>query len=106
MTHVRNFLAMAEKHVIIKAYGGSSAKDTTLYQTDTIKMAGQSYFPISQSWAPGHWGAAHFILALLLCLILIGFLLFVYMLIFKPSYGTLTVTYQRSGFDKKTGPRW
>ena len=56
-------------------------------------MAAFGYFPTSQSWAPGQWGAGAFIVALLLCFIFIGFLVFVYMLIVRPD-GTLTVTYE------------
>ncbi|CAJ0878907.1 hypothetical protein AMST5_03011 [freshwater sediment metagenome] len=57
-------------------------------------MAAVGYFPVSQSWAPGHWGCGSFIVALLLCFLLIGFLIFIYMIIVPPS-GTLTVTYER-----------
>jgi hypothetical protein len=47
----------------------------------------------SQSWAPGTYGAGAFLLALLLCFVLIGFLIFVYLLIVKPD-GVLSVTYE------------
>ena len=76
-------------------------------------MATQGYYPTSQTWAPGSYGCGAFIFALILCLVLIGFLVFVYMLIVKPD-GTLTVTYsyQRqtltpalSEEDEKTCPQ-
>jgi hypothetical protein len=63
------------------------------YQADSAKMAAQGYFPTSQIWTPGEYGCATFLLALLLCLVLIGILVFIYMLIVKPD-GTLTVTYE------------
>jgi hypothetical protein len=63
------------------------------YQEDSVKMAAAGYFPTSQVWTPGEYGCGSFILALILCVIIIGFLIFVYMLIVKPD-GTLTVTYE------------
>ena len=63
------------------------------YQADSANMAAAGYFPTSQSWAPGTYGCGAFLMALLLCVILIGILVFVYMLIVKPD-GTLSVTYE------------
>lgn len=63
------------------------------YQADAAHMAAQFYFPTSQVWTPGEYGCGAFLGALLLCLILIGVLIFIYMLIVKPD-GTLTVTYE------------
>jgi len=63
------------------------------YQADAARLAAQGYFPISQSWAPGSYGCGAFLLALLLCVVLIGILVFIYMLIVKPA-GTLSVTYE------------
>jgi uncharacterized protein UPF0547 len=67
------------------------------YQADAARLAAQGYFPISQSWAPGSYGCGAFLLALLLCVILIGILVFIYMLIVKPE-GTLSVTYEFRAF--------
>lgn len=64
-----------------------------LYQADAANMAAAGFFPISQSWAPGTYGCGAFLIALLLCVVLIGILVFIYMLIVKPD-GTLTVTYE------------
>ena len=64
-----------------------------LYRSDSANMAAAGYFPTSQVWAPGAYGCGAFLIALLLCVILIGILVFVYMLIVKPD-GTLTVTYE------------
>jgi hypothetical protein len=51
------------------------------------------YRAAGQSWAQGQWGCGAWLFALLLCIVLVGFLVFIYMLIVKPD-GTLTVTYE------------
>ena len=56
-------------------------------------MAANGYFPTSQSYAPGSYGCGAFILALILCFLLIAILVLVYMLIVKPD-GVLSVTYE------------
>lgn len=63
------------------------------FQADAQQLALRGYFPVSQSWAQGSWGCGAFIVAVLLFLLLVGILIFVYMLLVKPD-GTLTVTYQ------------
>lgn len=63
------------------------------FTLDSGYMAARGYYPTSQSWAPGSWGAGAFIIALLLAIFIIGILIFIYLLIVKPD-GTLTVTYQ------------
>jgi hypothetical protein len=45
---------------------------------------------VSQSWEPGKWGCGAFVIALLLCLLVVGLLVFLYLLIVKPD-GELTV---------------
>ncbi len=77
---------------LVKTYKGSQQGAMAAFQADAAKMAAQGYVPTSQVWAPGSYGCGSFILALLLCFVFIGFLVFVYMLIVKPA-GTLTVTY-------------
>jgi hypothetical protein len=79
--------------VIVRRYIGSQDGAMETYQDDSAKMAAQGYFPTSQVWTPGEYGCGTFLLALLLCVVLIGILIFIYMLIVKPS-GTLTVTYE------------
>jgi hypothetical protein len=87
---------MNQNQVIIRTYKGSQAGATAAYQADAARLAAQGYFPTSQSWAPGAYGCGSFLLALLLCIILIGILVFIYMLIVKPD-GTLSVTYEWRG---------
>jgi hypothetical protein len=81
------------EQVIIRTYKGNQAEATAAYQADSARLAAQGYFPTSQSWAPGAYGCGAFLLALLLCFVLIGILVFIYMLIVKPD-GTLSVTYE------------
>lgn len=82
-----------KREVIIKTYTGSQNRAIALFQSDSATMAANGFFPTSQSWAPGSYGCGSFIVALLLCFLIIGFLVFIYMLIVKPD-GTLTVTYE------------
>src|SRR5271167_1962793 len=81
---------------IVRTYRGSQSVAMADYQADAARLASQGYFPISQSWAPGSYGCGAFLFALLLCIVLIGILVFIYMLIVKPA-GTLSVTYEWRG---------
>ena len=81
------------KNIIVKNYQGNSESATRKFQKDSVKMAEQGYFPVSQSWTPGTYGFGCFIVAVLLVLFVIGVLVFIYMLVVKPE-GTLTVTYE------------
>ncbi len=81
------------EQVVVKTYKGRESKAAELFQEDAAKMALQGYIPTSQSWAPGAYGCGSFLFALLLCFVLIGFLVFIYMLLVKPD-GTLSVTYE------------
>lgn len=84
------------KQIIVRTYTGSQSGAAAAFQKDAQRLAEQGYFPVSQNWAQGSWGCGAFIVALLLCLILVGILVFIYMLIVKPA-GTLTVTYEHRG---------
>lgn len=80
--------------IVVRTYKGKPNDAMAAFQRDAASMAQSGYRPIAQTYAPGSWGAGAFIIALLLCLFLIGILIFIYLLIVKPA-GTLTVTYQR-----------
>jgi Uncharacterised protein family UPF0547 len=82
-----------QPQVVIKTYTGSQDWATALYRADSVKMAAQGYFPTSQTWAPGEWGCGAFLLAVLLCFVVIGIFAFIYMLLVPPA-GTLSVTYE------------
>lgn len=77
---------------IVKTYTGNQANAMAWFKRDAENMAKKGYHPASQVWTPGAYGAGSFILAVLLCVVLIGVLVFVYMLLVKPN-GTLAVTY-------------
>ncbi len=90
----------------VKTYTGSQAEAMTQFQADAINMADASYFPTSQSWAPGQWSGGAFAVAILLIFFFgLGIFILAYMLIVKPD-GTLTVTYERrtGSFEEKTCP--
>jgi hypothetical protein len=82
------------KQIIVRTYKASSqAAAAKQFERDAVSLRAQGYVPVSQSWAQGSWGCGAFIVALLLCIILIGIVVFIYMLLVKPA-GTLTVTYE------------
>lgn len=86
-------VAPSGKRIIVRTYKGSQSGAASSFQRDAAKLAEQGYFPISQSWAQGSWSCGAFIVALILCFVLVGILVFIYMLLVKPA-GTLTVTYE------------
>jgi hypothetical protein len=80
---------------IIRTYRGRQQSDAlTAFQRDAAELAKSNYYPTTQSWAQGQWGCGAFLVALLLFVVLVGILIFIYMLLVKPE-GTLTVTYER-----------
>lgn len=96
---------MSNQETIVKTYRGSQSGAAAAFKRDAASLVAKGYHPVNQSWAPGTYGCGAFILALLLCFIIIGFLIFIYMLIVKPA-GTLTVTYARQVADaEKSCPR-
>jgi hypothetical protein len=95
---------ISREPVIVKSYSGSQSIATALFQADVTKMAAEGYVPVAQSWSPGSYGCGAFLGALVLCLLLIGIVIFIYMLIVPPD-GTLTVTYEHRPNEEKTCPR-
>lgn len=85
--------AQAAPGIVVREYKGKLADATRQFQADAARMAETGYYPVSQNYQPGSWGAGAFIVAVLLFLILIGIFVFIYMLLVKPA-GTLVVTYQ------------
>jgi hypothetical protein len=80
--------------ITTRVYKGTQARATKLFERDAADLATLGYFPTNQNWAPGQWSAGHFIVAIILCFVLIGFIVFIFMLVVKPA-GTLRVTYER-----------
>lgn len=93
MTGVVGGIEAEQTNIIVKTYKGSQQKATQLFQEDALEMAEKGYFPTSQSYTPGSYGCGAFLLALLLCVLIIGIIAFIYMLIVKPD-GVLSVTYE------------
>ena len=80
---------------VIRTYRGRQQADAVAaFQWEAAAFAQRSYVRASQSWAPGQWGAGAFVAAIFLMFVLVGFLVFLYLLVVKPE-GTLTVTYVR-----------
>ena len=78
---------------IVRVYKGRQQADAVkAMQKDAANLGKQGYYPVSQSWAQGQWGCGAFLVALALCFLVIGILVFIYMLLVKPE-GTMTVTY-------------
>lgn len=85
---------MSHAGTIVRVYTGKQQADANAaFARDAQQLAGNGYYPTTQSWAQGQWGCGAWLVALALCLLLVGLLVFVYMLIVKPT-GTLTVTYE------------
>jgi Uncharacterised protein family UPF0547 len=84
---------MQPQKIIVKTYKGSQSVATSAFQKDADKMAQTGYYPTSQNFAQGSYGAIGFLIALLLCFVFIGIVIFIYMLLVKPD-GTLSVTYE------------
>lgn len=78
---------------IVKTYKGTHDSAMAAFQAEAHKMASEGYVPITQTWAPGTYGCGAFLVALLLCMVLIGIVVFIYMLLVKPP-GMLSVTYE------------
>jgi Uncharacterised protein family UPF0547 len=82
-----------KQNVVVRTYVGTQSTATAIFRRDAENMANQGYSPTSQNWAQGSYSSGAFIGALLLCIILIGIVVFIYMLIVKPD-GSLSVTYE------------
>jgi hypothetical protein len=88
--------------VVVRQYHGSAEKAGTIFKKDAIEMAGSGYYPTTQNFCPGSYGAVAFVIAVLLCFVFVGFLVFLYMLVVKPA-GVLTVTYEKRLADRGAG---
>ncbi len=83
----------AGQPTVVRRYSGDQAMATRLYEADAARLGRIGYRPTTVQWTPGQYSAAAFLVALILCVLLIGILIFVYMLIVKPP-GSLSVTYR------------
>ncbi len=76
-------------------YKGSAADALASFRAESMEMAEEGYYPISQCWLPGEYSYWLVALAMLLCLITIGIVFVLWMLLAKPR-GTLVVNYELS----------
>jgi hypothetical protein len=74
------------------------ADATAAFNRDAGPMAQAGWQPTSQVYAPGQWSGGQFLVDLLLCLVLVGILIFIYMIVVKPA-GSLVVTYEYRGAE-------
>lgn len=89
---------------IVKTYRGREQAATQAFRADAAALAAKGYHPTSQQYVPGSYGCGSFIVAALLCFVLIGIIVFIYMLVVKPP-GVLTVTYEyRPPATQQAGP--
>ena len=96
---------VAPPQTFIRRYKGSESVANRKFDEDIKKMAALGWVPTGKNWVPGAYSGGDFVVAILLCFILIGILVFIYMLVVKPD-GTLTVTYEpRSKVAEKTCPK-
>ena len=85
-----------QTETISRRYHGSPDASNRRYRKEAKRLARKGWSPVSERYEQGSWGIFAFLVALLLCLILIGILVFIYMLIVKPKgKGVLYVTYER-----------
>lgn len=88
--------AQPNRNIVVRSYKGKLEQATRHFQADAASMAAEGWFPMSQQYQPGSWGCGAFLVAVLLMLLLVGFLIFVYMIVVKPA-GVLVVTYEFRG---------
>lgn len=95
--------AKEKPKTIVKTYNGKKEVAARIFEMDAAKMVKEGYYPVTQSYEPGTWGCGAFIIAALLCVVLVGILAIFYMLIVKPD-GTLTVTYEYRDEQQASNP--
>ena len=87
------------RQTIIRRYRGTKQSTHAAFVSDADRMSKDNYFPVSANYYEGAWGCGSFLFATILCFILVGILVFIYMLIVKPD-GTLTVVYEYNAADR------
>jgi hypothetical protein len=71
-------MSITPQKTLIRVYKGNSKTASSTFRYDSISLAKKGYVPISEVWAQGTWGCFAFLIALALCFIFIGFLVFIY----------------------------
>jgi len=86
-------LPVNNEKIIIESYKGNIADATSKYEKRAQILATKGFIPKTQSYQQGRWSFGDFLVAIVFCVVIIGFLAIIYMLIVKPT-GALTVTYE------------
>lgn len=90
---------------VTKTYKGQPRKAQRLFEGDKRRLAKKGWTPVSERYEQGTWGCLAFTVALLLFIVIIGIIVFLYLLIVKPD-GTLFVTYERVVDEAETKENW
>lgn len=80
---------------ISRKYRGTHDSSYRKFRWHSKWLARKGWRPASQRYEQGSWGLLAFLVALALCVVLIGILVFIYLIIVKPQ-GTLYVAYERT----------
>jgi len=86
---------------LVRTYRGRPRVAQEIYAKDAQQLAKNGWVPVSERYEPGSWGCLAFLVALVLAFVLIGILIFLYLLTVKPE-GTLFVTYARQAHQPVT----
>jgi hypothetical protein len=82
--------------ILARVYPGYHEAAVELFQMDAELLTAHGYVPIGQSYAEGRWRTGLVVLAIVLCLVLIGLPLLAYMVAVRPP-GSLAVSYELRG---------
>ena len=78
-------LDLDQRPIVVRTYRAKTQElRRPCFRPTRRRLPCAAYYPSSQSWAAGSYGCGAFLLALLLCVLLIGILVFIYMLLVKP----------------------
>lgn len=88
-------MAIDRTNLLVKTYKGKEPDARRAFAADAEAMAAQGYTPKWQNYTPGKHGCGTFVLALILCVAVVGIVIFIYLILVPPP-GELTVTYEYS----------
>jgi len=81
--------------VVTRTYRGKPEEIEAIRRADADSLAARGYYPKSQNYVPGSWGAGAWVLGVVLILLFgLGLLVLIYLVAVKPP-GTLSVIYER-----------
>jgi len=78
---------------ITRRYKGKYGAASAAFQRDSARLSAQHWFVVSQGYVPGQWSRGDWITAVALAFLLIGFVVFVYMIAAKPA-GEIVAIYE------------